>query len=1053
MSFTVYKSSAGSGKTYTLVKEYLCIALQNPYKFRSILAITFTNKAADEMKQRILQTLASLSDYHKLSEENKKKFVFLLNDISNQTGLNSEEIIGNASVCLSLILHNYSNFAISTIDSFVQKIVRTFANDLQLPINFSIEMDGETLISQAVDLLINQIGNEELLTEFLVDFAKSKIDDDKSWHIESDLKEFAKLLLNEESQLKADLLKTLELSDFKNILTALKKWINDFENKTTKIGKIALEKINSLNIPHEAFANGKNGISGYFKKIANTQIAIASSTINNNVLNNKWTSAKVNAQDKANIDSIKNFLEYQYIELNKILDTDFGKYIIRLNMLKNIYSLALLNEIEKNIAEIRENESTVHISEFNKRISEIVAKEPIPFIYERLGEKYKHFLIDEFQDTSVLQWKNLIPLIDNSLAENHFNMIVGDGKQAIYRFRGGEVEQFALLPEIFEKENNLIYQERENTLKRNYEGKFLKSNYRSKAEIVDFNNQFFEFTSSLLNKNLKTIYDNCKQEYDTKNTGGGVKIQFIDYEDNESYIENTNNQIEAYIDEILNDGFNWKDISILCRNNKQANKIACFLSEQNINIISNESLLLNSSVSVRFLIALIKLISNHDDMICRLHILQFLIQKNNQKDLKIDSDLIFKINSSVSEFEKIINELGYPFAFQDFNQQTIYQLCEQLCICFKMESNSNPYIQFFLDNVLNFNLKYASNISDFLVWWEKKKDKLALKTPAGINAVNILTIHKSKGLEFKNVIFPFADEKQRKTKDYFWIDIEDKDIEPLKTTILGLNSDLADTEYAEIYEHENEKSLLDLINLLYVALTRPSERIYILSKYPKSKKETTISLPIIFKNYLISCNLWNENVREFQFGEFSGSHVDLEKKPNNIITINAINTCNWQNKLKISKMSPDNWLTEDPDKQRRFGNLIHEILAKSNNFDDCFKIIDEISSYKIKQTEKNELNYLFGILEKNHEVDFLFNKQYKSKKEAEILTKDGKSLRPDLVLISKEEIIIVDFKTGKKSESHIKQLNEYGNIIEEMSNILIKKALIYINETPEIIKW
>lgn len=1053
MSFTVYKSSAGSGKTYTLVKEYLCLALQNPYKFRTILAITFTNKAADEMKQRILKTLVSLSDYQNLSPENKSKISFLLDDISIQTDLKTDEIIKNASVCLSLILHNYSNFAISTIDSFVQKIVRTFSNDLQLPVNFSIEMDGENLISQAVDLLINQIGNNELLTEFLIDFAKSKIDDDKSWHIENDLKDFSKLLLTEESQMKAELLKTLELSDFKEILLVLRKWVNNFENITSEIGKKAIAKINSLNIPFDAFANGKNGICSYFRKIAGKQIQRASNTINNNVLNKKWTAAKVNASDKANIDSISDFLENLYVELNQILDRDFSNYLIRINMLNNIYSLALLNEIEKNIAEIRENESTVHISEFNKRISEIVAKEPIPFIYERLGEKYKHFLVDEFQDTSVLQWKNLIPLIDNSLAENQFNMIVGDGKQAIYRFRGGEVEQFANLPEIFGRDDNQIAIERENSLKRNYEGKFLKSNFRSKAEIVDFNNRFFDFTTNFLNENLKSIYHNCEQDFNKNNTGGGVKIQFLSAEDKELYINETNEKILIFINEILNDGYEWKDITILCRNNKQANKIACYLSENKINIISNESLLLNSSESVRFLIALIKLIANNDDMICRLHIIQFLVQQNRKKDIIIDSELISKVNLSVQEFENIIQKLGYQFKLQNFNQQTIYQLCEQLCNCFKLEPNSNPYIQFFLDNVLNFNIKYNGNISDFLIWWDKKKEKLALKTPEGINAVNIMTIHKSKGLEFKNVIYPYADDKHRLTKENFWIDIAENDLTPLKTAILSMNKELLETEYAEVYEKEKDKSLLDLINLLYVALTRASERLYIITQFKKKKSETSISLPYIFIEFLINANLWNENIMEYQFGEFKINNTVSFINNDNILNIRTVSTCNWQEKLQISKMSPENWLAEDPDKQRRFGDLIHWILAKSNTIEECFTIIKDISTYKLNQEEKIYLKGLFTKLADDEDISFLFDKKFKARKEAELLTKEGKSLRPDLVLHSDNELIIVDFKTGKKRESHLNQLNEYADIISQMNNPKIIKALIYINEMPEIIKW
>jgi ATP-dependent exoDNAse (exonuclease V) beta subunit len=426
MSFTVYKSSAGSGKTFTLVKEYLCLVIVNPYRFRSVLAITFTNKAADEMKQRILQTLNLLSDYQNLNAAKLEKLNYLLPELKKQTGLTEAEIIRNSQLTLSLILHNYSNFAISTIDSFVHKIVRTFANDLNLPVNFSVELDGENLISQAVDLLINQLGNQELLTDFLFDYAKTKIDEDKSWHIETDLKAFARILLEEESQLKIEKLNKLDLTDFKLILNKLNRLTNEFIENIAAKGIEVRNQIKLHNIPHEAFYQGKNGISAYFDKIANKQISKPNRYVGNTIEENKWTSAKASSIDKASIESIKDFITSKYYELLIIFDNNYETYIIRNAIQKNIYSLALLNEIEKFIKEIRENEYTVHISEFNKRISEIVINEPIPFIYERLGEKYKHFLIDEFQDTSVLQWLNLLPLIDNSLAEDQFNMIVGD---------------------------------------------------------------------------------------------------------------------------------------------------------------------------------------------------------------------------------------------------------------------------------------------------------------------------------------------------------------------------------------------------------------------------------------------------------------------------------------------------------------------------------------------------------------------------------------------------------------------------------------------------
>jgi ATP-dependent exoDNAse (exonuclease V) beta subunit len=1053
MSFTVYKSSAGSGKTFTLVKEYLCLVIVNPYRFRSVLAITFTNKAADEMKQRILQTLNLLSDYQNLNAAKLAKLNYLLPELKKQTGLTEAEIIRNSQLTLSLILHNYSNFAISTIDSFVHKIVRTFANDLNLPVNFSVELDGENLISQAVDLLINQLGNQELLTDFLFDYAKTKIDEDKSWHIETDLKAFARILLEEESQLKIEKLNKLDLTDFKLILNKLNRLTNEFIENIAAKGIEVGNQIKSHNIPHEAFYQGKNGISAYFDKIANKQISKPNRYVGNTIEENKWTSAKASSIDKASIESIKDFITSKYYELLIIFDNNYETYIIRNAIQKNIYSLALLNEIEKFIKEIRENEYTVHISEFNKRISEIVINEPIPFIYERLGEKYKHFLIDEFQDTSVLQWLNLLPLIDNSLAEDQFNMIVGDGKQAIYRFRGGEVEQFALLPELYNKTDDIVLLERENSLKRNFEQKNLKSNYRSKAEIVEFNNQFFQYASSLLDDKMKIIYSEHSQEYNNDNSGGLVSINFIINENPEEYSNLTHDNILETILELQNDDYQWRDICILCRNNMQANKIAGFLTEKNISVISNESLLLKSAAPVRVLISLLKLISNFDDLISRAHILMYIVLNKEDKEellCKITKSKLLKLKTEKSEFENFLKTLGYEFSFISLSQLTLYQLCENLIVVF-FNQTTNPYLQFFLDNVLNFTTKNSSTILDFLVWWDKKKDKLSLKTPTGINAVNIMTIHKSKGLEFKVVIFPYADEKQRKTKDSFWIDVEDNELHPLETALVKMDAIFKETCYSDIYTKEDDKSKLDLINLLYVALTRPSDRLYIFTQIQKS--ETTLTLSSIFKNYLISLNLWSEFNNNYRFGNPQKQIHSTIHTVDNMLQLKSLNISNWQQKIKISHIAPAFWQIEDPEKNRRFGNIIHWVLSKIENSEDIKSKIDSLTNNIIQNDDKNALKKILLDLSENDEIKFLFDKKYLVKNEAEILLKNGKTIRPDKILISDNETIIIDFKTGKQELSHRNQLEKYELSLKEMKYKNIIKCLIYINEKFEIIKW
>jgi len=1055
MSFTVYKSSAGSGKTYTLVKEYLSLVLKNPYKFRQVLAITFTNKAANEMKQRVLLTLSQLTDYNKTKNEKNFKLKFLLEEIGKETGLTEDEIIDNAKLTHSLILHNYSNFAISTIDSFVQRIVRTFAHDLNLPMNFNIELDGENLISKAVDLLIDQLGNNELLTDFVFDFAKTKMDDDKSWHIDDDLKKFAEILLKEESQLKIEKINQLKLEDFNKILNKIRQLQKAFENKISLIGKEATEKINSFSLSKDVFYQGKNGIAGYFEKTANRKIVKPNNYVNATVNGNKWTSAKADTSDKIAIDNIKDFLISKYNELSELFENEYETYVVRNAILKNLYSLALLNEIEKFIYEIRENEYTVHISEFQKRISEIVVKEPAPFIYERLGEKFKHFLIDEFQDTSILQWQNLLPLIDNSLAENHFNMIVGDGKQAIYRFRGGEVEQFAMLPEIYKKSDNSIVNERENTLKRNYIEKFLNANYRSKAEIVEFNNSFFSYVSEVLSEDLKKIYDNHKQEFSSENKGGYVGIEFIETENTVEYETQTKLRILNTISDLINDGYKWKDITILCRNNLQANKIALFLSEQNIEVISSESLLLKSSNHVRLMISLLKTMLNPEDRISKSHILLYvagMVERNNQ--IKNPLNLLNGFNFEQSEFENYIKNCGFDFELKKLSQLTLYQLCENLLEIFKLNELNSPYLHFFLDNVLNFTIKQNSGIAGFLEWWDKKKENLSLKTSSGINAVNIMTIHKSKGLEFEIVIFPFADEKQRKTNDTLWIDSEDADLPELTTALINLNADLKETHFAKDYHIEIEKSRLDLINLLYVALTRPSERLYLFTQNSNIKSDSeNITISSLLKNYLISLSLWDENIKIYHFGKCKKLEKKEELIENNTLVFEPSKTVDWQQKLQISSLAPDNWQTDDPDKHRRIGNQIHLVLSAIENKDDAEKIIDKIADNKFIITDKSELKKLILSLINNKEADFLFDKKYKTINEADILLKNGKSIRPDKVLVGDNEVIIIDFKSGKPNDSHRTQLDNYELVVSEMGYKNIYKCLIYIGNPIEFVKW
>ena len=1056
MSFTVYKSSAGSGKTFILVKEYLKIILNNPYSFRNILAITFTNKAANEMKERILEYLKELSIVDK--KENSKAIEALMPEIIEFTGLDENALAERAENVLGILLHNYSDFSISTIDSFIHKIIRTFAYDLHLSVNFDVELDTEKLITKAVDILISNVGNDEKLTEILLKFIEFKTKSETTWHIEKDLGNFAKSLLNEDGQIYISKLRELSFDDFKNIRNKISVFIRKFENALSGCGKEAVDLFEDNGIQISSFYHGNSGIGNYLLKIANSNFSKLEPNIyvRSTIDNDKWCAGKTDEIQSTAINNIKFQLTEIFHKIEKIISDDYKKYSVYKLINKKIYPIAVLIEIEKIFDAIRVENNQVHISEFNKRIAEIVLNEPIPFIYERMGEKYKYFFIDEFQDTSILQWNNLLPLIDNSLSEGNFNMIVGDGKQAIYRWRNGEVEQFDKLPEIFDKSLLPLADERENNLINNYRPEKLKRNFRSKPGIIDFNNQFFEISAGLLTEKYQSIYKDVKQEFDKEKTGGYINICFIDDKDKEKYNEQNFIKIKETILELEDQGFSKGDIAILSRDNKRASKIARYLLEQNIDVISFESLLLSSSPELNLIISILNFLNSPNEKLYKAEILIYLYGKGLIKGTEINEFLSELDNKTVKidlfnqgrilSFTELLRENGFDLKSSKLNNLPLYDLCEELIRIFELNKNVNPYIQFFLDYVFKFNNEKASNVNDFLASWEDEKNKLSISVPSGINAVNIMTIHKAKGLEFPVVIFPFADQRLQVTKNEIWVDFDDQDIPELKAALLDTKS-LKNTAYISQYNEEMAKSFLDIINLLYVVMTRPIERLYILSPAIKKPPKEIKCVQDIFHNFLSEKSLWEANTEEYSFGK-TENYIKKEKKnTDNIYKLNSFISNPWRDRVLISTGAPEIWDVDDPVGKSERGNLIHSILAEIITEDNIENVLDDFNLQGIiDKNEKAELSVIIHKLISKPEIKPFFEKGIIVKAEEEILLPDGQKYRPDRVVFINERVIVIDYKTGKKEEKHKHQIDKYADLLLEMGYENVEKYLLYIDE-------
>jgi ATP-dependent exoDNAse (exonuclease V) beta subunit len=1051
LSFTVYKSSAGSGKTFTLVKEYLKLILPEPVKYRHILAITFTNKAANEMKERVLFNLKELAKPS--VNRDPKVSRNLLPLLIAETGLTEIGIIAQSAEALKLILHNYSDFAIGTIDSFSHRVIRTFAHDFGLPVNFNVELDSDELLETAVDLLLDKVGDDKELTALLVKFLESRMDEDKSWNIDATLMDFSRVLLNEVGVRHLEKLKNLKLADFNRIVSEIYTQINAFENKIQKIAEKGVNVIENSDIPPGAFFQGEKGIGGYFGKLAKKRMdSLGSDTYaSKTVTEDKWTSGKATPDDRRKIDGMKQRLTEVYMQIRLEKDLHQKKYLFLKILSKTIYPLAVLREIEQTLSMFKKQNNIVHISEFNRRIAEIVLNEPVPFIYERLGEKFNHVLIDEFQDTSKLQWSNLLPLIENSLASGYFNLVVGDGKQAIYRWRNGDVDQFTKLPAIPGSDLNRLLMDRERILTSYFTSHPLNKNFRSKFEIVDFNNRFFKFLSLEYPKELGKVYDDPVQENDPTKTGGYVNIEFIDHKDGTSaYREKTLKRILERIRELEQQKFQWQDIAILCRKNRDGTEIARFLLQNEIKVISSEALLLSHSPEVNFITGLMKILNDPGNPILTAELITYLLQKGRLKENGLHQMLlkIRKDNHSKSVF-KILIEQQFSVFFSQLYGMPVFELAEELIRQFSLNSVADPYLQFFLDAVMKYSRKNATSSSSFLDWWETKKDKLSVIIPAGLDAVRIMSVHKAKGLQFPVVIHPFAQDKKDSSRTFLWVDIADNDLMGLKSALIKSRKDLLETDYQSDYEEEERKSLIDLVNILYVAMTRAVERLYVLTQSTPENNSKTPSIPVLFNNFFRSTGEWIEGKSEYEAGENDKREVIEKAESSGNISLSSFISRDWQKKVFIRARAPEIWDINDPQKKNRWGNLVHTVLSEITTINDLETVMDQVSSSgMIDESDKEKLQSTIQDILNNPATYHLFAEGVKVRKEAEILLKDGNTLRPDRVIVEGDNIMLIDYKTGKPDIKHEEQLRDYESRLSEMGYKEIRKFLLYT--TPEI---
>ncbi|MBQ2498410.1 MAG: UvrD-helicase domain-containing protein, partial [Bacteroidales bacterium] len=609
--FKIYKASAGSGKTFTIVKEYLTLCLgDNADAYREILAVTFTNKAANEMKAKILRFLLGISEGSSKGDIRQMRSYLI-----SALGIEERELIRRAKQLYIKILHNYSDMAVCTIDSFVQRLSRSFAKELDLPGQYSVILDNDDLIDEIIQRLSDEIGKDQFITKILSEFVEFNLSEETSWNVKKLIGEFIEKLLSEDAYRKGNYKNFIDLDEEK--YKTIKKYVHSENEKTKESLSLIIKNIeaeeNRLGITNQDYnGKAKTGLPSVKKKMQEGKSSVTTATIEKILSGEKnWNDAKSLVSDNSIVSVYSNAIE-KYKSL-------YSKMLIFETIEKDLYLYVLRNHVFELIREYIAETSQVHISEFNKRISDILGDCSVPFIYERIGERYRHYFIDEFQDTSVLQWQNFLPLMENSLSFGNMNMIVGDAKQSIYRFRSGEVEQIINLPKIYKRPEGEFGLRCEEQFVSSAQKMTLGTNFRSSKNVIKFNNTFFRYAGRLLKSG--DVYNDAEQVYDPQKPDGFVSVEVFHGEmKTAEYKEKVKASMLKQILALHKQGVDYKDITILVRSNSDGTDIADYLVANGIEVLSAESVLLQSSDKVQLIVNTLKLMVDDKNPVTKLAI-------------------------------------------------------------------------------------------------------------------------------------------------------------------------------------------------------------------------------------------------------------------------------------------------------------------------------------------------------------------------------------------------------------------------------------------------
>lgn len=1081
-ALTIYKASAGSGKTFTLSVEYIKLLIKDPQSYRSTLAVTFTNKATEEMKLRILSQLYGI---WKLLPDSKS----YIDKIKEDLDVTEEYMSERAGIALHNIVHNYSYFRIETIDSFFQSVLRNLARELDLTANLRIELNDYQIERNAVDELINSLDeNSELLT-WIMEYIRENMDDDKDWNVIGNIKRFGENIFREYYKTNSKRLneRLLEEGFFKQYTTKLRQMRNEAEVEMQNEAAQFFDALNHNGIEIDDLNNGKNGPAGYFIKIKK---GIYNNTIVNKRLQkvldegseSSWVKQKSSKETQDIVRELANSTLTPLVHhAEDVRQKNWYIYGSAVLTLRHLNQLRLLNSIENKVRMMNVEQNRFLLSDTHTLLHSLIRDTDSPFIFEKIGNYLENIMIDEFQDTSTVQWQNFKVLLEECMShgEQQGNLIVGDVKQSIYRWRSGDWRMLNNIEREFPYLNSML-----NVCS-------LDTNYRSSRRVITFNNAFFKRASELeyadqksstpdtsSPEQLKKAYSDVAQKVPSfRDNHGYVSINLLP---NEDYRQQALQKTAEAVSLLLDSGANYSDIAILVRSNDIIQLIAEFFANElpDVKIVSDEAFRLDSSVSVNIIVNAMLWLTHPDNILAKAYIAKayqtYVLKKSEQETNKL-----------LATAEGIDSAL--PCALidkrDDLLTMPIFELAEQIYTLFNIGNikGEDAYLYAFYDALTDFIANNTADIDSFVEEWN---DSIAEKTiqASAIDGIRIITIHQSKGLEFEHVVIPFCDWTLEKGNT-IWCTPQVEPYNELPLIPVDFSaSQMKGTIYEFDYNEEHLQNCVDNLNLLYVAFTRAASSLFVIAQRGTPSSRSYIVEQAITDIKLEGSSLDGDPSDKkaellFSYGELEIVETKAKKKSDNIFTPEVenmnVDMATFSNKVEFKQsnksrdfVADDDENTDDDDRKQlsyiKTGKILHYLFSTINTTDDIDTSLAQLEMDGLIEESDTNIKRLHDMLHKrfsNRQVADWFSSRWTLFNECTILDYDAatdtvREHRPDRVMKDEKtgEVVIVDFKFGSPRPEYVEQVNRYKALTQNMGYHNVKGYLwfVYSNRIEEV---